>query len=282
MNPQPLGPADIFTRTFGLWAANWWPMAKAQLVVMVPWMLVFGAIFLIMFPIELLGLDFKNLGEARAGPPLTSLPDPTLLVVLYVVLMLISVVAAAVVYTAAIQQAGDAAVGREPTPGRSLRAGWSRTASFALIYVMAMIGLSVGLILLILPGIWLAIAWAVVLPALVFEDARGITAFKRSFALVKDRWWATFGAILMVGLIVYLGLLVLSLPAGATILISPVVYLVSIFLVMTFASALALPMGACLLTVIYLDLRLRREGVAPVAEGDSEIGWQQVYAPPAV
>ena len=55
--------------------------------------------------------------------------------------------------------------------------------------------MTIGAIAMLLPGIWLYIAWAFALPVLLVEGLRGPAALRRSYALVRGRWWRTFGVI---------------------------------------------------------------------------------------
>ncbi len=66
-----------------------------------------------------------------------------------------------------------------------------------LVYIMIV----VGMFLCVAPGIWLAISFSVFMPVLVLENASAIDSIKRSFALVKEHWWETFGFILVIAII---------------------------------------------------------------------------------
>ena len=56
---------------------------------------------------------------------------------------------------------------------------------------------TVGLILCIVPGVWLGVLFALVTPALVLERCGVGTAFRRSKKLVDGAWWRTFGILLL-------------------------------------------------------------------------------------
>jgi hypothetical protein len=68
--------------------------------------------------------------------------------------------------------------------------------------ILAAIGIGIGLILLIVPGLILITIWAVVAPAIVVEGAGVIEAFGRSRDLVRGNGWPVFGAIVIAYLIV--------------------------------------------------------------------------------
>jgi hypothetical protein len=135
----------------------------------------------------------------------------------------------------------------------------------ALLWLALLYGLGVvfGTVLLILPGIWLYVAWAFAIPAMLVEGARGRRALGRSFRLVRGRWWPTFGTI-AIGFIL----------AGIISTVVQFVFVAGIFadtnndaLVLLLASlagivglAISTPLQAALLTVLYFDLRVRKEG----------------------
>jgi len=68
--------------------------------------------------------------------------------------------------------------------------------------ILAAIGIGIGLLLLIVPGLILITIWAVVAPAIVVEGAGVIEAFGRSRDLVRGNGWPVFGAIVIAYLIV--------------------------------------------------------------------------------
>jgi hypothetical protein len=72
------------------------------------------------------------------------------------------------------------------------------------------IGLGIGFVLLIIPGLILMVIWSVVAPVTVLERPGVFAAFGRSRGLVRGNGWNVFGVIL----IVFLAVAVISLAAG--------------------------------------------------------------------
>ena len=72
-----------------------------------------------------------------------------------------------------------------------------------------------GFIALILPGIWLVMVWSVAVPALMFEHVGGFKALGRSFDLVRGRWWATFAALLVAVIMLFVVLFVVGARSSA-------------------------------------------------------------------
>jgi len=141
--------------------------------------------------------------------------------------------------------------------------------------------------------LWVYISWSFALPSLFVEDVRGVKALRRSFALVRRRWWPVFGTI-VVGYIlasvvsaVAQGVFALVIVAGVDS--SSVLAVIIISLAGLVALALTTPFQAALLLVIYFDLRVRKEGFdlellaerfGGAAPGDSQSA--PLAAPPVV
>jgi hypothetical protein len=154
-------------------------------------------------------------------------------------------------------------LGEQPTVGDSLSFAASRVVPLIWLSILYGLGLIIPFLLLILPGIWLAVAWALSYPALLSEDVRGVKALGRSFQLVRGRWWPTFGALLVMYLIVIVISGILGVLFGATLIASldsEVVAAIIYTIVNTLSSLITLPLIAAVLTIIYFDLRVRKEG----------------------
>ena len=104
---------------------------------------------------------------------------------------------------------------------------------------------------------WLAISWAVAVPALIVEGTSPAGALTRSFNLVRRRWWPTFGTLLTSWLIVAVlsgiasRLIEAFLPDGGGVL--------SGIIVSVAVAAATTPFVVAVLAVLYFDLRTRRE-----------------------
>lgn len=144
----------------------------------------------------------------------------------------------------------------------SLRFAWRRFWPLVGVLVISGTGIILGFFLCIAPGLWLQGIWAVAVPALLVEDRRAIDSLRRSNQLVKGRFWPVLGAIL-------LGSLLASLLQG--ILVAPVLVLqvtgASFFVTSLLTGvaqfigvALTTPYVAALSAVVYVDLRVRKEG----------------------
>lgn len=83
--------------------------------------------------------------------------------------------------------------------------------------ILAGIGVAIGLILLIVPGLFLLTIWAVIAPAIVIDRAGVFDAFGASSRLTKGNRWPVFGVIVVVFLLNFvLGAIVQGILGGAT------------------------------------------------------------------
>lgn len=119
-------------------------------------------------------------------------------------------------------------------------------------------------------GFWLAVLFSLATPALVLEQGRVIQSLRRSFELVRGSWWRVFGIILLAGIIVGIIALIISLPfelAGGGFNITgeaievTTTYLVLISIGTIIASTITEPFLASVISLLYIDQRMRREGL---------------------
>ncbi len=114
--------------------------------------------------------------------------------------------------------------------------------------ILLAIGVGIGFILLIIPGLYLLTIWAVVAPAIVAERRGPIEAFGRSYELVKGNGWTVFGAIVVAFLI----LIAFSLVAAA--IGAAIGDLVGAIVLSVISSVLAAPFAALVSSVLFFDL----------------------------
>jgi len=148
------------------------------------------------------------------------------------------------------------AAGGRPSAGPSLVAGFEAFTPLFFAILLAAVGIVLGLILLIIPGIYLAVRWFFVPQAVVLENARGPEALTRSSAVVQGFWWRTFGLVIMVNLAAALPTLVLAAPFTA--IASSSDRAVWAMLGTICAETVTAPFVALFSTLLYYDLRARR------------------------
>jgi hypothetical protein len=124
-----------------------------------------------------------------------------------------------------------------------------------VVSILFGIGVAIGLVLLIIPGLILLTIWAVAIPVTVIERPGILRAFGRSRELVKGNGWQVFGTILLVWLI--------SIVIGAIGgLIADAIGGVIGALVVAVVSALIAPVIALASALIYFALVSAKEPAA--------------------
>jgi len=133
--------------------------------------------------------------------------------------------------------------------------------------ILAGIAITIGLFLLIAPGLFLITIWAVVIPVIVLEGSGVFAAFGRSQQLVRGNGWHVFGTLVVVFIIlivvkIVLGLIFLALPA-----------LVSNLLATVISGTLIAPFIALVVTLIYYRLSGAQGGDQGPATGNPRGGF---------
>jgi hypothetical protein len=134
------------------------------------------------------------------------------------------------------------------------------------LYLMIQIAVAVATLLLVVPGLILAVALTAAMPAAVIEGRGGTRAFDRSFDLTKGARWRIFALWLMFWIALWaVGYLVraaFGTPA-MSIAAPPVAYI----LVQAAVATLSAIAAAAFESAVYVELRTWKEG-APREELD--------------
>lgn len=113
---------------------------------------------------------------------------------------LISMVIAVLVQGALTRATVVASEGGKVSLGDSLSTGLKVVLPLIALAIVSTIGIMLGMILLIVPGIILGLMWSVAVPALVVERVGVFEALGRSRALTKGAKWKIFGlGIIVIG-----------------------------------------------------------------------------------
>lgn len=126
-----------------------------------------------------------------------------------------------------------------------------------------------GFFLCAIPGIYLTPIVSVMLAMIVFENASLGYVFNRSFKLMKNEWWATFGAFVVIGIVIYAVLIALILPVS--IASGASMYLTTRAPSLSFAIAMSVLQNMCYLfmalsyvvvALAYFSIVEKKEGLA--------------------
>lgn len=174
----------------------------------------------------------------------------------------ISLISGLLVTAVCVRAASESYLGSPAGIGESFSFVFRRFFRIASVELLAWIGIGLAAICLLLPGIYLYVAWSVALPVLLVEQPRPTKSLRRSRELVKGRWWQVFGVLLLATLMAaivsfaFTGVLVGVIGAGSTLLGAVLLSNLSSAIV----ALLVRPFQAAVTTVLYYDLRIRREG----------------------
>ena len=86
---------------------------------------------------------------------------------------------------------------RDATVGQLLNAATPVLGQLILVGILAGIGITIGFILIIIPGLILITIWSVAAPVVVLERPGAVKALGRSRELVKGNGWQVFGVIVV-------------------------------------------------------------------------------------
>jgi hypothetical protein len=88
------------------------------------------------------------------------------------------------------------------TIGETYRAVQPRLAALIVAGILAGIGIFIGLILLVIPGLYLLTIWSMIVPVVVLEGKSAGESFPRSREIVRGNGWNVFGLVLITFLLV--------------------------------------------------------------------------------
>lgn len=149
-------------------------------------------------------------------------------------------------------------IGRGERPG--LRAvalgGLAALPVVVAAQIVAGLGIAIGLLAFIVPGILLAIRWAVVAQVAAIERPDWIGALRRSAELTRGHAWHVFGLLIMINLIAFGLIAVASVAAGTSDHAPQVVVGIVVQVLTRSFTALAT-------AVLYFDLLARARGASP-------------------
>jgi hypothetical protein len=222
-NIRPLSFAEVLDSAFQLYRDNF--------------LLIAGIVAVVMVPIRLLNTTILSpvhhgIGVGLIGLLLTVILNPFMLVA--------ATTAVASVY-----------LDRPVTIADAYRsAGNIFTPVVGTILLLDVLGM-LGILALVVPGIYLIVAWSLALPAMVIEHRFGMTALRRSRQLVAGVWWNTLGIILVAALLSWVPAWVLNMFWGFIPVLGPILTAVTDSIVTAY--------GMVVIVIYYFDRRCRLE-----------------------
>jgi hypothetical protein len=141
--------------------------------------------------------------------------------------------------------------------------------------ILAGIAIGLGLLLLIVPGLFLLTIWAVLAPVIVIERKDAMSSFGRSRELVRGHGWQVFGVIVVLFLLQFVVTAVIQALANS-VADSVVGFSVADLIV----RLLVAPLSALAAAVLFFELKALR-GEPVLADGAEVAAPAVAPAPPA-
>ncbi len=136
----------------------------------------------------------------------------------FLLVALIGLLASLLAYAALSWRTVERLQGRIPSPSATLEAAFRTLPVLIAVTILGYLAIVLASLLLIFPGVMLATAWLVVVPAAACEKTGVVRTFGRSAELTKGHRWAVFGllVVLWVGslLVTVLGALLIRAMFG--------------------------------------------------------------------
>jgi Membrane domain of glycerophosphoryl diester phosphodiesterase len=127
--------------------------------------------------------------------------------------------------------------------------------------LLAGIGIAVGLVLLIVPGLYLLTRWSMIVPAIVLEGRSAGESFGRSSELVRGESWNVFAVILLTVIAAAIGGGILQGLVG--LVLAPLPDLLGSWIASIVVNSIVAPWVALAWTVMYFHLARRESVPAP-------------------
>jgi hypothetical protein len=163
---------------------------------------------------------------------------------------------------AALRAITVAYLGGTPDWKESLRGAVNRLGSLVWLTLLMSLGVTLGFVFCLVPGIWLAVSWSLAFVALVAEDLSGTAALRRSYDLVRGRFWATFGVLLIAFLLNAVVDQIVAIPfaIGSFFSADSIVGFSLSAVANIISDVVTTPFVAAVFVLVYFDLRVRKEG----------------------
>lgn len=192
---------DLVNITFAFIRQNAKSLFKAHVAINLPIMLVL--VFLTLAVQYVTGFDFQK--QLSAGAADGFLGDMTYIsnivfssisgLVFYVTLGLVNTV-----YMHLYLQHGNETFPQiEPAQvWEGVKRYFASSIGGVLLYGIA---IALGFVLCFLPGVFVLVAFWLFQSSIVFEKTDGVSSLSRSYDLVKNNWWITFGFLIVMGIL---------------------------------------------------------------------------------
>lgn len=261
------GVGDILALTTRIFRDRFFDLVKAAAVVVVPVSILTAVTLLWVTPAE---DPFGRLSDPQFAESVTSQEqvlqeiDGGAIALVFGGLLLafaLSALAAQVATAATFKIVARAYLGLAQDWKDSVAFAGRRFWPLARLQLVYAVLLTLAFVALILPGVYLSVAWAVAVPVLLFEGTGARAALSRSMELLRGRWWPTFGLLAIVSVVAAITGQVITLivsavlPAG-----NGLAGAIGGGLAAAVGGAVTTPFLATAISVVFFDALVRKEG----------------------
>jgi hypothetical protein len=184
---------------------------------------------------------------------------------------LVSIIAAFVLQATLVKAVQDIRDGHaDLSIGQTVSEAMPFIGAVAVASILAGVAITIGLILLIVPGLFLITIWAVIVPVIIIEHSGALASFGRSRQLVRGRGWHVFATLVLV----YIIMLVVNIVLG--VIFSALPHVWGDGLSSVISGTLISPFLALVVTLVYYRL----VGSGAPADGAGPYGGYQQQPPP--
>jgi hypothetical protein len=248
---RPLSVGEILDAGFRLFNARFVTLVLCVLVPVVPLEILSAAL---QASVDPTAFDLDSTETVSGGKVLAGT----------LIAFVLQFAAATLAVAACFRAISAAYLGERAGVRESLRYGLGRLLPLIVAYFLIAVIVLLGLLALIIPGVWLGTKLSMTFPAVVFERKGPFRAIGRSWGLTRGNFWRTLGTLIVVFLIAFVLQLVLGGLVGGILGASGSTSELTVAIVVTLVNlivlALTYPLWASVTTVLYYDLRVRNEG----------------------
>jgi hypothetical protein len=196
----------------------------------------------------------------RGSTPTTLFTSP-----IYWLSLIVAIVGGYLLQAIVIRTVVDGHKGKATGLGDAFGGAISRVVPLFILALLNSLGIGLGMVLLLVPGLILLTMWSVAAPVLVVEGKGPVEALGRSRFLTKGSRWQIFGLLIVVGIVSYL----LSMAAygfNFAAMSDPTKIGIGQMIASSLVGAVTGVIYACGAAALYTELRMIKEGV-----GSSEL-----------
>jgi uncharacterized membrane protein len=239
---RPLSVGEILDTSFSLYRRHFGALATVSLVCT-------GLPLVLRLFVEAAGGLFAHL---------------TLALVYFLGLVVLSLIATG----ATVFIVSESYLGRPLTAREALMRATPYMGRILIASLLMAVVIGLGFLLIVFPGVILAVGLAVAIPAVVIESGQSASgALSRSWELTRGSRWRIFGLGITLFVLLYIpvvaigGVMAMLIPSGATAGFGATSTATIVALAIGGVVQLFIyPLFYCVLTVTYYDLRVRKEG----------------------